>query len=91
MWCCTEGLSPVREMHGCYRVGLGRWVPNICQMMFVPLIICVMWYVLRIERDLVMWNSIIIIIIINSSQRISFQGQITRVLIYNKRLSLKPR
>ena len=56
------GICSVRDICGCYHmvldlsppsntrsfchVALCRWVPNICQMMFVPLIICVMRYVL---------------------------------------------
>ena len=43
------GLSPIRDTLSFCHVAMCRWVPDICQMMFVPLIICVMWYVLRIE------------------------------------------
>ena len=42
-------LSPPRNTRSFWHVVLCRWVPTICQMMLVPLIICVMWYVLRIE------------------------------------------
>ena len=42
-------LSPPRNTHSFCHVAFCRWVPNICQMMFALLIICVMWYVLRIE------------------------------------------